>query len=112
MEETSQTCLPIPTPYPQLPLTLSPFPQSADPDHVLVSEAVAAECAAHRGLPPPPVRAIAAKGKPGGIRCARFDWRAAAFVDHGWPPPPMTDEPPSPRQRGPAPVRAQTYGPG
>jgi hypothetical protein len=63
--------------------------QSADPDHVLVSEAVAAECAAERGLPPPAVRAIAAKGKPDGIRCARFDWRAAAFVDHGWPPPPL-----------------------
>ena len=86
--------------------------QAAGPDHVLASEAVAAACAKARGLPPPPVRAIAAKGKPDGIRCARFDWRAAAFVDHGWPPPPMTDEPPSPRQRGPAPARAQTYGPG
>jgi hypothetical protein len=70
--------------------------QSADPDHVLVSEAVAAACAAERGLPPPAVRAIAAKGKPDGIRCARFDWRAAAFVDHGWPPPPSPMPPLSP----------------
>ena len=86
--------------------------QAADPDHLLLSEPVALAYAAASRLPPPPVRAMRAKGKAAGIRVARFDWRAAAFVDHGWPPPPMTDEPPSPRQRGPAPVRAQTYGPG
>ena len=77
------------------------LPQSADPDHVLVAEDVAAACAAARGLPPPPVRAILAKGKPDGIRCARFDWRAAAFVDHGWPPPPpppISPQPAEPQQ--------------
>ena len=64
--------------------------QAADADHVLVSESVAAAYEAHRGLPPPPVQSIPAKGKPAGIPCARFDWRAAAFAP--WPPPP----PPSP----------------
>jgi class 3 adenylate cyclase len=84
--------------------------QSADPDHVLVSEPVALAAAAARtgawgggggaaagGGAGPPVRAIAAKGKAGGIRCARFAWRAAAFVDHGWPPPPS----PAPAPRRP-----------
>jgi hypothetical protein len=63
-----------------------------DPDHVLVAESIAVACTAGRGLPPPPILAIAAKGKPAGVRCARFDWRAAAFVE--WPPAPPP--PPSP----------------
>jgi hypothetical protein len=59
-----------------------------------VAESVAVACAAARGLPPPPVRPIAAKGKPEGVRCARYDWRRAAFVDAGWPAPPRP--PPAP----------------
>ena len=69
--------------------------QAADPDHILLSEPVAAACTAERGLPPPPVRAIAAKGKPAGVRCARFAWRSGAFVDRDWPPPPPPTTPPT-----------------
>ncbi len=78
---------------------------------MLLSEPTALAYAAGRGLPPPPVRAMRAKGKPAGIRVARLDWRRAAFVDHGWPPPPGPDRPASPPPgAGALFPRARTYG--
>jgi class 3 adenylate cyclase len=53
--------------------------QSGGPDFVHLSEEVAVAFAAEQGLAPPSVGCFAAKGKPAGIRSARWNWRRQEF---------------------------------